>query len=176
MTQTTDFRLLYFPLARDFEDHFKLVIADQNSWLRRYGDPKPSTTIEGWKLVEIDKMQLGQHDGTLYEFGCTTHSDVGVNPRTIGLLYGIYGMAALYNLANPSLTLKPNNFMPKSSDYPYETLDLKGFIAIFDIAPKVKTVLYGNGVVNNHTFTKDTFEILREDLLKAIRSCEITKT
>ncbi len=159
----------------NFKDHFKLAIADQNSWLRRYGDPKPSTTIEGWELIEIEKMQLGQHNGTLYEFGCTTHSDVGANPSTVGLLYGIYGMAALYNLANPRLALKPNDFMPNSYDYPYETLDLKGFIAIFDIAPKVKVVLYSNGVVKNHAFPKDTFEILKEDLLKAMKSCKITQ-
>lgn len=159
----------------DFAEHFKLAIADQNSWLRRFGDPNPRTTIEGWKLAEIDKIQLGQYSGTLYEFGCTTHSDVGANHRTPKLLFGIYGMAALYNLANSSLALKPNDFLPKGSDHPHETLDLKGYIAIFDLAPKVKTVLYGCGVTNNNTFTSDTFEILKEDLLKAMKSCEIVE-
>lgn len=159
----------------DFKEHFKLAIADQNSWLRRYGDPNPNTTIEGWKLAEIDRIQLGQYSGTLYKFGCTTHSDVGANHRTIKLLWGIYGMAALYNLANSSLALRPNNFMPISSGYPYETLDLKGFVAIFDLDPRVKVILYGNGVMKNHAFTKDTFEILKDDLLKAMKSCEIVE-
>jgi hypothetical protein len=156
-----------------FKDHFKLAIADQNSWLRRYGDPSPDTTVEGWKLVEIDKIKIGEHTGTLYEYGCTTHSDVGTNPKTLSLLYGIYGMAALYNLTNPSLDLKANNFIPKGTGYPYEVLDLKGFIVIFDISTKVKIVLYGNGVIPNHSFRKDTLSVLKDDLLKAIKSCEV---
>ena len=159
--------------AWDFNDHFKLAVADQNSWLRRYGDPKPNTTIEGWKLVEIDKIQLGKHTGTLYEFGCTTHSDVGVNPKTFSLLYGIYGMAALYNLANSELNLKPSDFIPKSSGYVYEPLDLKGFVAIFDVKPRVKLVLYGNGVIASSSYRNDTYIELKEDLLKAIKSCEV---
>ncbi len=157
----------------DFNDHFKLAIADQNSWLRRYGDPNPNTTIEGWKLVQIDKIRLDNYTGVLYEFGCTTHSDVGVNPKTLSLLYGIYGMAALYNLANPTLNLKPNDFMPKSSGYVYEPLDLKGLVAIFDIAPKVKIVLYGNGVITSPSYRNNTFIELKKDLLKAMESCEI---
>ncbi len=154
--------------AWDFEDHFKLAIADQNSWLRRYGDQNPNTTTEGHTLVVIDKIQLGEYTGTLYEFGLTSHSDVGTNPKTLPLLYALYGMAALYNLANPNLSLRANNFMPKRSDTPYKILDLKGFIAIFDINPQVKVVLYGNG-------TDDTFPTIKDDLLKAIKSCEIVK-
>lgn len=154
------------------KDHARLAIADQNSWLRRYGDPNPRTTIEGFEPIEIDKIQLGEHTGTLYEFGLTTHSDVGINRKTINLLYGIYGMAALYNLANRNLNLKPDDFMSKHRTSIYETLDLKGYIAIFDVEEKVKVVLYGNGAIVDQT---DTFEIIKDDILKAMQSCEIVK-
>jgi hypothetical protein len=43
------------------EDYFQLAIADQNSWLRWYGDPKPSTTIDGFKPIEIVKIQAGKY-------------------------------------------------------------------------------------------------------------------
>jgi hypothetical protein len=158
----------------DFEDHFKLAIADQNSWLRRYGDPAPKTNIAGFKFTEVSKIQLGEYAGTLYEFGCRTHSDVGTNPKTFKLLYGIYGMEALFNLYNPNLGLKAKALLPRSSQNPYEPLELRGFFAIFDIEPRVKAVLYGNGaVVPGPSSQTDTFEVLKPDLLAAMESCEI---
>lgn len=150
------------------EDHFKLAIADQNSWLEWYGDPNPFTSTEGFTPIETGKIQLGKYSGTLYEFETKTHSDVGLFHKTSKLIFATHTMAGLFNLSNPSLGLTYDALIPKPSSNPYETIDLKGFIAIFNIKPNVKTILYANG-------TSDTFEVLREDLLNAIKSCEIVE-
>lgn len=155
------------------EDHFKLAIADQNSWLRKwYGDPNPMTTIEGWKFNQIDTIRLGQHSGTLYKFGCTTHSDVGDGRKTANTYLASIFMTALFNFSNSNLHLKPSVFRPKAFSSPYEILKLPGYIAIFDVDENVKVVLYGNGAIVDQT---DTFEIIKNDILKAMQSCEIVK-
>lgn len=155
------------------EDHFKLAIADQNSWLRKwYGDPKPMTTIEGWKFNQVDTIRIGQYSGTLYEFGCTTHSDVGDGHKTVNMYLASIFMTAMFNFSNSNLHFKPSIFRPKASSSPYEILKLPGYIAIFDIEENVKVVLYGNGAIVDQT---DTFEIIKEDIHKAMQSCEILK-
>ena len=56
----------------------------------------------------------------------------------------------------------------------YERLKLHGYIAIFDVEPKVKVVLYGNGALpNGHGKKTDTFKTLKEDLLRGMRGCKI---
>lgn len=156
------------------EDYCKLAVADQNHWLRWYGDPKPFTTIEGWKYTEIGKMQIGKYFGTLYEGGFTTHSDLGLDHKTISILLAAHSMAALYNLANPNLVLKADAFIPRSADNPYEHIGGKVYLGIFDVKPKVKVVLYGNGlIVTNQSSTADTFEVLKEGFLNTMTSCEI---
>ena len=156
------------------KDYCKLAVADQNSWLRWYGDPKPLTTIEGWKYTEMSKIQIGKYLGTLYEGGFTTHSDVGLDHKTMSLRFAVHSMAALYNLANSNLVLQPDAFIPRCTDNPYERIDGKVYLGIFDIKPKVKVVLYGNGlIVPNQSSTTDTFEVLKEGFLNTMKSCEI---
>jgi hypothetical protein len=90
------------------------------------------------------------------------------------LLFASHSMAALFNLSNPTLALKAEAFIPKLSSNSYEPLDLKGFIAIFDIKPNVKAMLYGNGaVVINASSKHETFAVLKENLLNTMKSCEI---
>ncbi len=159
-----------------FQDHFRLAIADQNGWLRRYGDPKPLTSIDGWNPIEVGKIKSGNYEGTLYEFGCTTHSDVGRYNDTLKLRLAAKIIAQLFKVSNPKLILRGSDFLPRPSlsGDSYEIIDLKGFIAIFDIKPKVKVVLYANGaLVASGSSKHDTFETLREDLLRALRACEI---
>jgi hypothetical protein len=158
------------------QDHFKLAIADQNSWLRSYGDPKPKTSIEGWKFVPVDVIQSGKYSGTLYEAGCTTDSDVGegykkIRPRLESLV-----IAALFNFSNPSLHLKGRMIRPIRSINPYEVLKLRGYLAIFDVEERVKVVLYGVGaIIPKKEGDVDEFLALKNDLLKAMRSCEIVR-
>lgn len=148
------------------EEHFKLAIADQNSWLRWYGDANPDTNTLGFVPTEAGTITLGNFTGKVYEFGCQTHSDVGAKHEGLKLMYASDGEAVLYNLGNPSLHLKPSNFVPHDVTHPYEVVNLKGLIAIFDIKPKVKVVLYANG-------TDKTFIQLKEEFMKAFQACEI---
>ena len=156
------------------EDHFKLAIADQNSWLRWYGNPKPTTTIKGWKFAEAGNIQLGQYSGHLYDGGCTTLSDVGAGYNTLRLKLVCAWLAALFNLSNPSLKLKARELRPKTFGKRYEKLKLHGYIAIFDLPRNVKVVLYGNGFVDERKHS-DTFLALKASLIKAMKSCEIIK-
>lgn len=158
------------------EDHFRLAIADQNSWLHTYGDPKPMTSTEGWKLTEIGPISSGKYSGILYEFGCTTHSDVGNGKKSSKFRIETDIMADLFNLSNPKLEIKGHILRPAVSGNDYEILKLRGYIAIFDVEENVKVVLYGNGaIVPKESGNVDTFEIIRSDLLISIRSCEIIK-
>lgn len=159
-----------------FKDHFKLAIADQNNWLRWYGDHHPMTSIEGWKLFSEGPIEVGKYLGTLYDFGCTTHSDVGVGHNSLKLFFVSFFLAAMFNISNPNLNLKAKTLRPVSQKAEYKILKLKGYIAIFDIKGNIKVVFYGNGaVVHANNGKADTFEILKSDLLQAIESCEIVE-
>ena len=156
------------------KDHFKLAQADQNNWLRWYGDHHPMTSVEGWKLISEGPIQIGKYSGTLYDFGCTTHSDVGVGHNSLTLFFASIAMTAMFNISNPKLHLKARQIRPMSQKSEYKILKLKGYMAIFEIKENVKIVFYGNGtVVHTEDGNIDTFEILKNDLLTAIESCDI---
>jgi hypothetical protein len=154
------------------EEHFNLAIADQNSWLKWYGDLKPITTTQGWKLTETGKIQIGQYSGNLYDFGCTTHSDVGRRYNSIKLWLASTWMAVLFNLSNPNLKITGKELRPRTKGKSYEKLKLHGYIAVFDLPENVKVVLYGNGFIDEQKHM-DTFTVLKSSLLNAMRSCEI---
>ena len=135
------------------------------------------TVIEGWKFTPIDTIRIGQYSGTLSEFGCTTHSDVGNGHKTIKMYLASIFMTALFNFSNPNLRLKASAFRPKASESPYEILKLPGYIAIFEVEKNVKVVLYANGaIVNKKDGNTDTFLTLKNDLRKAMQSCDIEAT
>lgn len=154
------------------EDHFKLAIADQKSWLRHYGDRKPVTNVKGWDLISLGEIQAGSYIGQLYEFGCMTHDDVGSGYRAIKLRLASLWMAASFNTSNSNLKLKGYEFVPRRSDDVYGNLKLKGCFAIFDIAEGVKVVLYANGFIDEGK-NIDTFAVLKDDFLNTMKSCEI---
>ncbi len=158
------------------EDHFKLAIADQNSWLRTDGDPKPLTTTEGWDFISDGPITIGEYSGTLHEFGCTTHADMDNDYRAMRLRLESFGMAALMNASNPNLRIQGRALVPHSSDNAYELIKLRGYIAIFDIEKDIKLVLYGNGaMVKNGDVETDAFITLKDDLLKAMQSSEVVR-
>ena len=111
------------------------------------------------------------------EGGCTTHSDVGNSYNFLKLYFASIGMAALFNHSNPHLYLRSKALKPSWAKISYETIKLRGYIAIFDIGENIKVVLYGNGIIiSKKDGDIDTFEILRESLLGAIKSCDIATT
>jgi hypothetical protein len=156
------------------KDHFNLAIADQNDWLKWYGDSKPTTDLAGWDFTEAGNIQIGEYPGKLYEGGCNTFSDVGGGYNNLKLRLACAWMAAWFNISNPSLKITGKELRPKIADGSYESLKLKGYIAIFDLPQKVKVVIYANGFIDEQKHI-NTFNTLKESLLKAIESCEIVK-
>jgi len=166
---------LAHPQKWNIRDHFNLAVADQNSWLGLYGDKHPLTTTKGWEPEHFGKINLGRWIGDLYEFGCTTHSDVGPSTHSsIKVFFASLIMVSLYKLSNPKLKIPIKALQPLARNPKFEKLRLKGYIAVFDIKENVKVVFYGNGaIVHDAHGTTDTFEILKSDLLSAIESAEI---
>lgn len=158
------------------EDHFKLAVADQNSWLRTYGDRREMATVGDRTFTSAGAIHSGKYSGMLYEWGCTTDSDVGNRDNTLRLRFESVVMAALFNFSNLNLHLKGKELRPKTSRKNYETLRLHGYIAIFDVDENVKVVLYGNGaLVTKKDRGTDTFAVLKNDLLQAMQTCDIIK-
>ncbi|MBI2655561.1 hypothetical protein HYX06_04015 [Candidatus Woesearchaeota archaeon] len=150
------------------QDHLNLAVADQKSWLKRYGDPHPLCDMREEDFCIIGSLKLRGYSGTLYGGDCITHSDVGDSYDSTWLWLSAVAMAVVFNMSNPSLSLRGSMLRPRTKGKSYETLRLKGYIAIFDIDNDVKVVLYGNGVA-------DTFEMIKNELYRAMELCEITR-
>lgn len=160
------------PQSWTIEEHFKLAIADQNSWLKWYGNPRPTTRTDGWNFTDAGRIQVGQYSGNLYEGGCTTFSDVGIGYKSIKLRLVSVWLAALFNLSNPNLNMSGNELRPQMISKSYEGLNLHGYIAILDLPENVKVVLYGNGFINK-TKHADTFMALKNSFLNSMKSWDI---
>lgn len=157
------------------KDYCKLAIADQNSWLGWYGDPNPFTTIDGWDYTKVGQLKIrGGYVGTLYKGGFSSHSDVGPNLGTLRFFFASHSLAALYNLANPTLELTTSMFIPKRTGFPYHPIDGRVYIGVFNIRPSVKVILYGNGVIGR-SGKFDTFELLESEFIQTMKSCEIVE-
>lgn len=150
------------------QDHLNLAVADQKSWLRRYGDPNPLCDMREVDFRLVGSLNLNKYTGKLYEGGCTTHSDVGDGYASLWLRLSAMVMAGVLNISNPHLNLYGNSLRPRAKGGLYEILKLKGYIAIFDIEKDVKVVLYGNGIIGR-------FEMIKNEIYRAMSSCEIVK-
>lgn len=159
----------------NLQNHLNLAVADQKSWLKRYGDPNPLCKFEEEYSKVLGPIKLGNYSGTLYEWSCITHSDVGNGFEKIWLKISAVVMATAFNVSNPALNSQGKFLRPSDKGKNYETLKLSGYIAIFDIKKDVKVVLYGNGVVENDKVKINTFEIIKNEILRAMKSCEIVK-
>jgi hypothetical protein len=158
------------------EDHAKLAIADQSSWLGTYGDPNPLASVEGWTFVPRGQITSGKYSGTLYETGGVTHSDVGQGKRTLNSRLSPFVQAAFLNLSNRALRMKGSMLVLRTGDNPYEALQLRAYFAIFDLGDNANVILYGNGaIIQKKEGDIDTFPMIEGDLLKAMRACEIVK-
>ena len=160
------------------QDHYDLAVADQKNWLYDFGDPKPFYEMPEKNTGRVQNITIGNYSGRLYEFlEGLSHSDVGNKNNNARNKVLMACMASMFNKCNSKLNLKYNNFIPKSSASNYETVTLKGYIAIVDLDKNTKVVLYGNGtVINNEGGKKiDYFAILKKDILDAFRAVVITK-
>src|SRR3989344_4538477 len=161
------------------KDHLRLAVADQKSWLRHHGDPNPLGIVEDSDFTPIDTVRIGEYSGTLYEGEGTTHSDVGNSYNRVWFYIYLAAivMASMFNFSNPALRITSTSMKPrKVSDKPYETLKIPVYLAIFNIDEDVAIILYGNGaIVEDKNIKKDYSLVIKNDLLEAIRSCEIIK-
>jgi len=158
------------------EDHANLAIADQNSWLKTYGDPHPTTSFAGEKYTAMGTIMNGKYSGQLYKAACISHSDVGQGHQRLVARLSHFVKAAFFNLSNKDLRIKAQMLVPKPINNPYETLKLHGYFAVFELGNNARIVLYANGaVVPNKDGDVDTLPIIEADLLQTLRSCEIVK-
>ncbi len=173
--------LVKFDNAKKFtlQDHFDLAIADQKNWLGIFGDLNPFIEMPETQAVNATTIKLGDLESTLYEFlGGPSHSDVGAKSNNLNAKFNMRMMAEVMNLSNPKLKLTGQNFLPHDKSVNYETVTLKGYVAIIELEENTKVVLYGNAsaLLNNQGVeTVDYFPELKEDILKAFESVKIKK-
>lgn len=123
-------------------DYCKLPEADQNKWLWHFGDETAAMHF-GTPKFEKDIENNG-FKGKLYSWTGSTHSDVGDKSTRLYTRGLMDGMAAIMNKIQPGLYLRGKNFVPRLSNgqQSYEETEIKGYFGIFEIAPKLKVVLY----------------------------------
>lgn len=155
------------------EDYCNLVIADQNSWLRWYGDPAPFTSVDGWKFNNIGKIVISDGiAGVLYEGGFNSHSDVGSTLNSPRFFFATNSLAALYNLSNSKLKLSAESFIPRNVGFPYHPIEGRVYLGVFEVTSTVRVVLYANGF-KKASLSIDTFDALKHEFLKTMNACTI---
>lgn len=120
-------------------------------------------------------ISLGEFKAKLYEFfGGPSHSDVGNKSINLKTKIIMPIMAGVMNLSNPNLNLQGSNFLPTHNSENYETVTLKGYIAIIELEKNVKFVLYGNSAAIQNP-DKDYYPMLKEEILTAFKAIKINK-
>ena len=172
--------LVKFKNSKSFtlQDHLDLAVADQKNWLRDFGDPHPFIRMPAENVAEPEDITLSGHSGKLYTFlGGQSHSDVGNRSDNLRSRILMALSAALFNRYNSRLNLKGVNLIPKEIHSEYETVTLKGYVAIIELEENTKAVLYGNGTtIHNSDGTETDYSLLMKDeILAAFRAVEISK-
>lgn len=171
--------LVKFKEEKNFtlQDHFNLAVADQKNWLKSFGDPNPYIEMPESKASAPELFSLGQYQGKLYEFfGGQSHSDVGGRSVNWKTKITMPVMAEVMNLSNSTLKLHGNNFHPLNPATNYETVTLKGYVAIIELEKNVKFVLYGNASTTLFNGKEeDYYPLLKESIVRAFRSMVIKK-
>ena len=173
--------LVKFKEDREFtlQDHFNLAIADQKNWLEDLADPHPFIEMRAEDVAKSEPIIISGYSGTLYEFsGGPSHSDVGrkVHNLHTKILMALTG--SMFDEYNKKLNLTENNFTPSDTSTDYETVILKGYVAIIELEKNTKVVLYGNGTELLDQYSneaKDYTPLLKEDILRAFKSVLINK-
>jgi hypothetical protein len=173
--------LVKFEEDKEFtiQDHFNLAIADQMNWLRDFGDKNPFIKMQEQNVGKVESLTIGSYQGKLYEFlGGPSHSDVGEKSTNFHNCFEMHVMAEVINKSNPNLELEGSYFLPKDLSANYETLTLKGYIAIIELEKNVKFVLYGNAAALLNEQGQEIVDycpLLKEDILFAFKSVVINK-
>lgn len=139
-------------------NHYELGVSDQKNWLRIYGDTNPYVEIDDEKSKEIGVIRINGYSGKLYEGGIWSDTDVGMGNKSVPFLSKKWA-------GNSLLTS-------------YQRIYLYGYIAIVEIAPTIKAVLYANGALYTDINGKkhDTFSEIKSELKSLITNVGIQKT
>lgn len=173
--------LVKFKEKKDFtlQDHFNLAVADQKNWLKDFGDPNPYYKMPAENAAEPESINISGNSGKLYWFtGGPSHSDVGSRSKNLRNRITTALMSSMFNNSNPSLKLDGSHFLPVNIETEYETVLLKGYIAILELEKDTKIVFYGNGASlldKEGKEIKDYTSALKQDILTAFRSVKIEK-
>ncbi len=173
--------LVKFKENREFtlQDHFSLAVADQKNWLYDFGDPNPCIEMPTGNIMSSKQIQINGYQGTLYDFsGGLSHSDVGSKSNNSLCRRLMKGAAILLNISNPTLNIKYTNLIPTDIHTEYETITLRGYIAVVSLGKNTYVVLYGNGTAlsdDKGNETKDYTPTLKEDILRAFNAVRIEK-
>lgn len=156
------------PRPYTLQEHLDLAIVDQTDWLRHYGDPQPLCDFTPAGFKNMGTVQVGNYSGTLYEGGGYSHTDIGPRNSRLWLKIATAFTAMSFNLTNPGLHLTSANFIPHRPELSYDKTFLTVRFILVEIEPHIHAVLYANG-------TSDTFESIKDEMLKAITSTSIIK-
>ncbi len=145
--------LACFKEAREWsiQDHFNLAVADQKKWLWYYNDPSPKMMF--YKPISEEVIKIGDYNAKLYYWKGDSHSDIGDKYNKWYVSAVMQAMAHIMNKRNKKLRLVGSDFVPDWKNYrnlnPYEDITYAGYVAIVDIKPNLKAVLYAAGPKGN---------------------------
>lgn len=165
----------------EINDHFRLAKADQDNWLRIYGNNKPRVIIDNKTIEELGQIEISGFKGNLFRGNIFSDTDVGNGKISLYNRIKIAGLAVYFNQSNPKLNIKSSNLMPSKGSIArsnsFENIMLRGYIAIIDISESIKAVLYVNAAVykDKQGIEHDNFKILDKELLQSLKRISISK-
>lgn len=161
-----------------FDEHFALAVVDQTHWLQYYGDENPHVRVT--KTEKVNVVTIHSFKCELYEVTFESDSDIG-NKNSFKTKVCMSILAGIYNQADTSIRLHHDAFLPKwSANFPlnpYQQIILKAHIAILNIEPTIKAVLYicAADFTDNKNKHYNYFEKVRGNLLEQIKKISIER-
>lgn len=161
------------------QKHYKLALADQKSWLKTYNDPKPYAEVDFSTEKYLGSIDISGYKGKLYQGCIWSHTDVGKRIDSWVYRQFMNGFAYVYNKCTLATQLTGDNltpvWTPNSSLESFQKVLLEGYVAIVDISPLHKAVLYGNGCHFKDKQGKEfnTFKNISDELLHLIKQVSI---
>jgi hypothetical protein len=177
--------LVKFDESREWQinDHFRLAVADQIEWLKMYGDPNPKAIIDFDNISHLGKIDLpNNYKANLFKGFIKSHVDVGEakRPWMFPLLISAFSYHMQKN--NPKVKIGAKTFNPRwNPKYPlrsYQDITLQGYVAIAEISPYIKTVIYANGAIFKDVSGKENnyFHHIENELIALIKNVQILKS
>lgn len=157
----------------DMELLGRLAEADQQFWLKAYGDDNPVAKLN--TFLHVGKLKVDGNDAWLYYGEIESHSDVGFNGKGYEGVYGIVRQRRFSSEENIDARLFiPNPALWNAYVDQHHKINLKGFFTVIPF-PTAMACIYINGAeyIDNNRKHYDTWRVLRNDAINLIRSVKI---